>query len=91
MSWKDARRDEEVEREIRREIRRELEADHYRRTFGVKLKELAAAMRAEVAAAPGVIHLQTVHHCHCCGAEVGPEGQSKVNPQLFLCQKCRSR
>lgn len=80
---------EREKRRARRDIERELAADHYRRTFGEKLKKLAADMRAEVARTPGVIRLDQSHKCHCCGCPVDEEAQSKVNPNLYLCWDCR--
>ena len=82
----------EVERQrAKRDIQRELADDHYRRTCGVRLKELAGAMRAEVAASPGVIRLDHNHCCHLCGTAVGDEAQSARNPHLFICVDCRAK
>lgn len=83
--------DEEQQRQALADIRRELADDHYRRTTGARLRALAAVMRAEVAAQPGVIRLDTRHHCHLCGQPVGDEARSPRNPNLFLCPECRSR
>lgn len=85
------RDDHDAEADAQRDIARELTEDHYRRTVGVRLKALAAEMRAEVAAAPGVLHLDMEHHCHLCGAQVGDEARSARNPHLFLCSECRKR
>jgi RNA polymerase-binding transcription factor DksA len=83
--------DAEQQRRAKADIERELADDHYRRTVGFKLKALAAAMRAEVAAAPGVIHLDMKHHCHLCGETVTEAARSARNPHLFLCADCRGR
>jgi hypothetical protein len=86
-------RDHEAEtacQRAKRDIERELADDHYRRTMGLKLKALAADMRVEVAASPGVIHL-ALHHCYFCGQEVGLDAQSTRNPSLFLCADCRAK
>ena len=82
---------EAEQRRARQDIRRELADDHYRRTAGQKLRDLAAQMRAEVAASPGVIHLDRVFHCHLCGAQVTEAARSQSNPNLFLCADCRGK
>lgn len=86
----DADADPERQRAVE-DIRREVAADHYQRTRSGMLRELADAMRAEVAASPGVIRLDVTFRCHLCGTPVGIAAQSPSNPRLFLCPDCRGK